>query len=91
MALPLVARAGLISVGRRTSKKLGEGVKPIAVVVFRTGPKRYAYINPGFDIRKGDTVLVPTESGVDLEATVVMMTATRRWADKATKEVLSEL
>ena len=58
------------------------------VVVFRTGPKKYAYINPGLDIEKGEVILVPTESGNDLEATVVMITKASRWRTKATKEVI---
>ena len=58
------------------------------VVTFRTGKQKYAYINPGFDIKKGDVILVPTESGNDLEATVVMRTNARRWSSLATKEVI---
>lgn len=65
--------------------------EPICVVVFRTGPKRYAYHNPGMDIKKGDYVLVPTESGVDLEAEVVLMSRADRWGSLATKAVISQL
>lgn len=65
--------------------------KEVVVVVFRTGPKRYAYINPGFDISKGDMVLVPTRSGNDLEAQVVTMSSARRWRNLAKRTVISKL
>ncbi len=86
MALPLIAVTGGIA-GRELIK--GAMTKPIAVVVFRTGPKKYAYYNDGMDLERGDSVIVPTESGVDLEATVVMMTGAERWAALASKTVIS--
>ena len=66
-----------------------EGIKTkdIIVVVFTTGPKKYAYYNNGSDISVGDTIIVPTESGNDLEATVVIVTNAKRWAAKATKTI----
>lgn len=70
--------------------KDNEMTKPIVVVVFRTGPKKYAYHNPGMDLSKGDMVIVPTESGNDLEAEVVLMTSANRWAALATKTVISD-
>ena len=58
------------------------------VVVFTTGPKKYAYSDGGLkDIEVGDSVLVPTESGVDLIATVVIISSARRWTSRITKAV----
>jgi len=88
MALLNVIVRGAQLLGYKEALKRGLTVKPIVVVVFTTGPKKYAYHNPGLEIEKGDTIMVPTASGVDLEATVVLMTGADRWGSMATKEVI---
>lgn len=78
---------GLRELGRITTKVRKQ--YSCIVVVFRTGPKKYAYLNTGLtDINKGDIILVPTKSGNDLEATVVLRTNSMRWKNKATKEII---
>ncbi len=86
MGLPLIPiTLGLV----KFKQTLNNMTKPICIVKFRTGPKKYAYRNPGFDIERGDFVIVPTASGNDLEAEVVTMSITNKWASKATREVIS--
>ena len=85
MGLPLIR---IISRVLTRVARDNEMTEPICVVVFRNSKKKYAYNNPGFDIRRGDFVRVIGANDVELVAEVVTMSRSDRWGNKATKSVL---
>ena len=82
MALPIIRTAAILAKYLETS---------VALVTMRGGTgKKYSYFMPNDSFEVGDDVIVPTETGGPLTATIVMISSAKRYVGKATKTIESK-